>query len=179
MNPDGAVSEGKLPMTVERFWSKVNKTESCWLWMASTVWNGYGRFRVGSTLQRAHRISWELYNGPIPDGLSILHSCDTPACVRPDHLFLGTQEDNPAGQEYVEATWRWNGNEVTKRIKTPGWTGNQGYHPTVAEVWSPKGHPGNVEMYLEDVPTFEGDALYWHVEGEWTPEGTFEEFVVR
>ena len=85
----------------------------------------------------------------------------------------------PAGQEYVEATWRWNGNEITKHIKTPGWTGNQAYHPTKVEVWSPKGHPDKVEMYIEDVPTWEGDALYWHVEGPWTPEGTFEEFVVK
>ena len=88
----------------------------------------------------------------------------------------------PAGQEYVEARWSWIGEsagQITKQISTPGWTGNQGYHPTKVEVWSPKGHPGNVEMYLEDVPTFDGDALYWHVEGPWTPEGAFEEFSVR
>ena len=88
----------------------------------------------------------------------------------------------PAGQEFVEARWSWIGEsagQITKHIKTPGWTGNMAYHPTKVEVWSPNGHPGNVEMYIEDVPTFEGDALYWHVEGEWKPEGTFDEFVVR
>ncbi len=81
----------------DRFWSKVNKTESCWLWTAASSNKGYGVF--GADDQRrilAHRYSWELAHGPIPDGLLVCHRCDTPLCVRPDHLFLGTYEENMA-----------------------------------------------------------------------------------
>jgi len=82
----------------ERFWSKVDKTAGdCWLWLASKNSRGYGRFAInGHTprLQRTHRVAWELTYGPIPTGQHILHRCDTPACVRPIHLFVGTHRDN-------------------------------------------------------------------------------------
>lgn len=78
----------------QRFWGKVNKTETCWLWTGSKGSDGYGITTVGHTKLRASRVSWELANGPIPEGLSVLHHCDTPLCVRPDHLFLGTRADN-------------------------------------------------------------------------------------
>lgn len=82
----------------ERFWAKVLKTETCWLWTgARLVAGGYGCIKIGGragTSYRAHRLSWELANGPIPNGLLVLHRCDHPPCVNPDHLFLGTHEDN-------------------------------------------------------------------------------------
>lgn len=67
----------------------------CWLWTASAR-NGYGSMagENGTTNRIASRISWELHRGPIPDGLDVLHQCDTPLCVNPDHLFLGTTTDN-------------------------------------------------------------------------------------
>ena len=80
----------------ERFWTKVNKTDTCWLWTRSLTIHGYGKIgetTTGRTLA-AHRVSWELEYGPIPEGMSILHKCDTPACVRPSHLFLGSQVEN-------------------------------------------------------------------------------------
>lgn len=84
--------------TVDRFWEKVNKTDACWLWTAGKRSKGYGAFvwRDGDrTIQgRAHRFSWELHYGAIPVGLWVLHSCDTPACVRPSHLFLGDAQAN-------------------------------------------------------------------------------------
>lgn len=81
----------------QRFWEKVVKSDGCWLWKGNVNQFGYGRFRTTSKkLTVTHRISWELHNGPIPDGMMVLHRCDVPACVKPDHLFLGTQIDNVA-----------------------------------------------------------------------------------
>lgn len=80
--------------TDDRFWAKVNKTDGCWLWTACTNWAGYGKFYDGNSLTAAHRYSYLLHNGQISDGQFVLHHCDTPACVRPDHLFIGSQQDN-------------------------------------------------------------------------------------
>lgn len=80
-----------------RFWSYVDKTETCWLWTRSTTSTGYGqvnRPKVSSHPLAAHRYSWLLTRGPIPDGLIVRHTCDMPLCVRPEHLLLGTKAQN-------------------------------------------------------------------------------------
>ena len=80
---------------VERFWPKVSKGNGCWVWIGAIGGSfGYGHFYDGSRVVQAHRFSWELHYGPIPDGLWALHHCDNPPCVRPDHLFLGDALDN-------------------------------------------------------------------------------------
>jgi len=78
-----------------RFWAKVNKTETCWLWTgADDGSEGYGKFEEGGMWHRAHRLSYKWHNGALVPGLVILHNCDNPKCIRPDHLIQGTQKEN-------------------------------------------------------------------------------------
>lgn len=90
-------------MLDERFWSKVNKdtANGCWEWTANKNNKGYGMFSVGSYVgkQLAHRLSYADAKGRIPKGGLILHSCDNPVCVNPDHLRIGTYKDNVADMD--------------------------------------------------------------------------------
>lgn len=81
--------------TVERFWEKVSKKDSgCWLWNGTIDVNGYGRLGIGDDYWGAHRLSWVIKNGDVPEGLFVLHKCDVRNCTNPEHLFLGTYKDN-------------------------------------------------------------------------------------
>ena len=90
-----ANAEQQVPAWAERFWSKVLKVEGgCWEWQAGKFTTGYGQFGLDKKQRTAHRVSYELANGPIPDGLLVRHACDNPGCVNPAHLLLGTHKDN-------------------------------------------------------------------------------------
>lgn len=82
------------PTRADWFWERVSKGDGCWQWSRGKNRNGYGVVRGKSRQLKSHRVAYELSVGPIPDGMCVLHRCDNPACCRPDHLFLGTVDDN-------------------------------------------------------------------------------------
>jgi hypothetical protein len=90
---------------LERFWGRVNRTDTCWLWTGHTIGHGYGMIKHNGTSILTHRLSYELHYDAIPDGLYCLHHCDTPSCVRPDHLFLGTAQDNSRDMSSKGRQW--------------------------------------------------------------------------
>lgn len=86
--------------------SRLNPETGCIEWMRPTTENGYGRLMIGKRRIMAHRLAWQIENGPIPDGMSVCHRCDNPKCINPAHLFLGTNVDNMAD---MKAKGRGNG----------------------------------------------------------------------
>ena len=103
----------------QRFWALVAKSDGCWLWTGGRDRHGYGKFAVGlkrdrtQKTQLAHRVAWMYTHGAMPQ-LNLLHQCDNPQCVRPDHMFVGTQKDNLLDAAQKGRTARGERNGVAK-----------------------------------------------------------------
>lgn len=88
-------------------WDSVaRRDDGCWVWLGAKDRDGYGRVMVDGRTMGAHRIAYEESHGPVPDGLVVMHSCDNPSCVNPDHLRVGTQAENIQDRDAKGRTYR-------------------------------------------------------------------------
>lgn len=135
------------PAETERFWAKVNKGSDCWTWTAGTKTNGYGQFGVRidgkQHMARAHRVSYSIAHGAIPDGKVIDHVCINRLCVRPDHLRLTTAKQNnehrlttsQAALSGIRGVhWDAKANKWRAQVKHNNRTHYAGLHDTVSEA---------------------------------------------
>jgi hypothetical protein len=102
---------------IDRFWKRVLKTSNtigCWEWINPSHPFGYGRLKVGKKIELAHRLSYKIHFGDITPSQCVLHKCDNPRCVNPNHLFLGNRNDNAKDRTLKGRTFK--GSQVTISI---------------------------------------------------------------
>jgi hypothetical protein len=103
--------------SIDKFWNKVDKTSNpngCWIWTGYTFKRGYGLLQLKGIKWTTHRLSYTLLKGNIPDNMYVCHTCDNPSCVRPEHLFLGTHNDNMQDRDTKGRTLKGNQNGNAK-----------------------------------------------------------------
>ena len=129
--------------TEERFWSKVDKSGECWVWVASCYPAGYGKFWDGEKLVLAHRLSYEWANGDIPEAMQADHRCHTRNCVRPDHLRLVTNAQNGQNRRGAQSnsvtgtrgvSWHKRARKYQAQVKLGGKRYSAGYFDTLEEA---------------------------------------------
>jgi hypothetical protein len=109
------------PKDVQRFWNKVDKSggeDACWIWMGYRLPSGYGQVSHKDRTRYAHRVSFEIAFGIIPDGLLVCHKCDNPGCVNPNHLFSGSNLDNANDRDRKKRRTALNGEKATSHKLT-------------------------------------------------------------
>jgi hypothetical protein len=132
-----------------RYWSnvKVAEPDECWPWKASFRRDGYGQMMVNYRKYGTHRLAWLLAKGTIPEGLFVCHKCDNKACCNPNHLFLGTQEDN--FNDMVQKGRQARGESLGNRIRAN----------------APRGDRNGLRLHPESVPR--GELSGTHKLKEW------------
>lgn len=135
------------------FWKhfKIGSVCECWLWEGPKFRSGYGMVLIQGRQTTAHRKAWIEWNGPIPAGLFVCHHCDNPACVNPEHLFLGTPADNVAdmvgkGRQATKANGRWQRYKPSERI-----TGDESPFPLTEPLLVNEGS-ASAELHREAAP---------------------------
>jgi hypothetical protein len=145
-------ASSKLPLVMDELRQRLLRNRRIvlgrgkhWLWTGATNSHGYGHVVWERRLKTVSRLAWVAWKGPIPDGLWVLHTCDIPACFRPDHLFLGTQADNmqdmhrkgrwvKTGNQHTGKTHCKNGHEFT--TENTRWYRGSRYCKTCRRRWS-------------------------------------------
>lgn len=128
---------------IDRFFDKIEKTNSCWYWTGAINRGGYGQLSIQGKSYKAHRLAWMIKYGDIPTGMCVLHKCDVTECVNPDHLFIGTHIDNvrdmvskgrqSRGKEYGRKVSKsdyledWEVEEIQERLNNNNYCGLANY----------------------------------------------------
>lgn len=147
-------------MKEQEFWqSAIRDERGCWVWQRSTNRGGYGNVYFDGRSDGSHRVAWRLTHGRIPTGMYVLHHCDNPPCVNPEHLFVGTQKDNIRDAHRKGRTWQKRrthcprghsySKENTRIVGTGRWCKTCAYDANKASDAKMRKDPTRYAAYLE------------------------------